>query len=574
MLALTGENRAFSGGGDALITSGNAFAAANILNIANTNVIGANWVLAMVNIFGDWSGSLSFGEPDLWIGTAVEAPRSPLEAGDELTYHFTVANHGDARASNVWLRASALGDLLVFDPIFLDTRGDARLFVGSLAPGEVRELTLAGRLDTPLPFGTHTIDHTFTLTSYEPETNRADNTETLSLLAYGGEALVSESGGSDAGRGGGGGSSGGSSSTSGGGGGGGGIYYTSPANLAIAKRNSATAPVPAGSSVDYTVVIKNDGLGEAYHAVLVDVLKDAGGAVIHEERWNLETIYPAEEVTVTYTIEFSADAAAGTYTNSAYVKAYDGHPSLDPFYGSAADSPTVTSTVEIVGTSSSSGGGAQSGGAAVGTSANSQSNVPSSPATPPGSGVLQTHNETATSATAATAATSSSLTVAGGTGTTSASSLAVAGQQSIVEIGAGARAFTPSLPAPVTHVVAARGIAEAPRGAIAFDERGTPASESGTPFALSDGSDTLSGDLRDEAAQYPLVQAGDSAETDVSPLSGLAPWRQGAIAGLTHAAAAFLSGLPIPSAILLSLFLVILLLVGVFILTRPAQTVR
>src|SRR3990167_98643 len=100
VFALTGENKATSANGDASIDTGNAYAGANVLNIANTNVVSSNWIIALINIFGDWSGNISFGQPDIWVATQVEAPET-LSPGSEAIFHTTVANRGDARASNV-----------------------------------------------------------------------------------------------------------------------------------------------------------------------------------------------------------------------------------------------------------------------------------------------------------------------------------------------------------------------------------------------------------------------------------------------------------------------------------------
>ncbi|MEK7102132.1 MAG: hypothetical protein AAB912_00695, partial [Patescibacteria group bacterium] len=82
--ASTGGNTA-SAGGDASIETGNAFAATNVVNIVNTNIIGRNWLLAVVNVFGNWAGNVAFGRPDLWVGAAAEGP-APLQDGDQAEF--------------------------------------------------------------------------------------------------------------------------------------------------------------------------------------------------------------------------------------------------------------------------------------------------------------------------------------------------------------------------------------------------------------------------------------------------------------------------------------------------------
>lgn len=60
--AITGKNAVDGYYGQ--IKTGNAYASANLMNIANTNVIGTNWTYAVINIFGDFDGDVSFAGAD------------------------------------------------------------------------------------------------------------------------------------------------------------------------------------------------------------------------------------------------------------------------------------------------------------------------------------------------------------------------------------------------------------------------------------------------------------------------------------------------------------------------------
>ena len=44
------------------IDTGSSLAAANVINIANTNIIGRNWILAIINIFGNLGDVVSYLE--------------------------------------------------------------------------------------------------------------------------------------------------------------------------------------------------------------------------------------------------------------------------------------------------------------------------------------------------------------------------------------------------------------------------------------------------------------------------------------------------------------------------------
>lgn len=62
--ANTGENE-INSDGENKIETGDAVAIANIVNIANNNLIGNNWLFSTINIFGDWVGNLIIPGEDL-----------------------------------------------------------------------------------------------------------------------------------------------------------------------------------------------------------------------------------------------------------------------------------------------------------------------------------------------------------------------------------------------------------------------------------------------------------------------------------------------------------------------------
>jgi hypothetical protein len=148
--ALTGNNQATSATtSDASVSTGNAYASANVVNIVNTNVIGQNWVFAIFNIFGSWLGNLNFGKPDLWIGGVAQTP-NPTDPGSIVTYKFTVSNTGDADATNVKLSADFVKDLLDFTD-GEDTAGGVMWNLGAILHGETKEFTFAAKAgDVPV----------------------------------------------------------------------------------------------------------------------------------------------------------------------------------------------------------------------------------------------------------------------------------------------------------------------------------------------------------------------------------------------------------------------------------------
>ncbi len=318
VVALTGDNRA-DGTDGAHITTGNAFASASVVNIANTNIFGTNFIFAIFNIFGDWTGDISFGRPDLWIGSRIATKRNPVEEGDEITYHFTVANRGDADATNVRVQTSFPEKLLKFVSGGINETS-ASWDIGTVPAGEVVEFSHNATVGS-LRYGDTIIENAVTVTSEETDANTEDNTEQITVGGYK-EPPVTSSGTR--------------------------ITYLPDPDILVTKTNSATGTITASSTVDYTVTIENVGKGPAFHAVLHDHIKSQDGKIIHEDKWPLDTIAPGEEITITYTVEYNGATEPGTYVNDAQVKAIGRHPSLNPFYGSVADSSVASSAVQIV----------------------------------------------------------------------------------------------------------------------------------------------------------------------------------------------------------------------------------
>lgn len=322
VFALTGANRVTSREGVASINTGNAYAGANVLNVVNANIVSSNWIVALINIFGDWSGNISFGQPDIWVATQVETPGT-LGYGSEAIFHTTVANRGDARASNVQFNGSFNSPHVNFKD---KDHGETYSWeVGNLAPGEIKEFSYSAKASGNLSYGNTLIDHTFEISANETDANPADNSDIVSFLVYRPwppSRMTPPK-----------------SVTS---------ITTYPA-LHISKTNSATTTITASSTVDYTVVVKNEG-GSAFNGVLYDVLRDDNGNTITQNSWELGEIFANEEITLTYTAVFKASTTPGIYRNSAWVEAWGGDYLQDPKLGTDADSNIASTDVIVVGT--------------------------------------------------------------------------------------------------------------------------------------------------------------------------------------------------------------------------------
>ena len=327
--ALTGDNEVNGNGGAGVINTGNAYAAANVTNVVNTNIIGRNWMLGIINIFGNWTGNLSFGQPDLWIGADVVAD-GPIMAGSSLTYYFTIVNRGDAVATGITLSNTFDFPYLHFNSAD-ETYSASQIMwnIGDLQPGESMELIVGAFIDDNLNARQRTITSTVTLESTEDDANILDNTDIISIVALALPGTFGYGGPS--------------------------VSYEMPPDLSIVKTNNSTGDIMASSTVDYEIVIENNGKGPAFSTMLYDELKNDEGEVINMETWDLGDILPGEIITLTYSTEYNASTTSGVYTNYAYIEGYSGTRYAIPFYGSYIKTDAATSTVTIIGEDFSNG---------------------------------------------------------------------------------------------------------------------------------------------------------------------------------------------------------------------------
>ncbi len=321
VMALTGQNKANANGGSALIQTGSAAAGANVVNVVNTNVLGTNWILALINIFGDWNGNVAFGRPDLWVGSSVQAGNPSFEGGIA-NYNVTITNRGDTDATGVKLASQFNGELMFVENNGggSDSSGSVEWDLGTLAPGATTNVSFSTKVGgSGLEPGTNTLENTFTATSYEPDGNPADNTDMVAFAAYkppiiytsGGGALVAAS-------------------------------SEGTANLVIEKSYTGNGVVAPGSTIPFRITLKNKSGFSAYKVVVKDALKTSGGELVKENLWNLNEVFPNETINIDYELKIEDSAPAGVYTNQAFAFG-------EQVSGAAIESNTATSSFTVIG---------------------------------------------------------------------------------------------------------------------------------------------------------------------------------------------------------------------------------
>lgn len=312
VFALTGDNEV-EADGDATIQTGDATAAANIMNVVNTNVLGRNWVLAIFNIFGDWDGNITFGQPDLWVG-ARALDSGALRGGSCFSYEVTINNLGDGDASDVVLSGVYNKDQQTVEISATNgtgTDGQIQYRVGDLDAGDTSVIILPVCLSGSVSPRT-TVTTEFVVDSAEEDADEANNRDIIGVTTLGGV---------------------------------GGTLLQGPAKLTITK-TADQETVLASSSVTYEITITNTG-DPVYNALLVDMIYDETGKAVHEQRWGLDTIKKHETIVVSYEAFFNGSTTPGVYTNKAFISGTERHADYESGRGNPVDSPVASVAVTV-----------------------------------------------------------------------------------------------------------------------------------------------------------------------------------------------------------------------------------
>lgn len=311
--ALTGNNQAQAAAGTSTIATGNAYASANSVNVVNTNLVGHNWIYAIFNIFGNMTGDISFGQPNLWIGAAAQAS-NPTLPDTNVPFTFTVTNRGTATATDVQLSTNYLAGMLHF-ATGSSTAATNTWQLGSLAPGQTKVVTVDAVTGYVPQGGSAAVPVTATVSSAGHDANPADNTDSLTIVVSSPPAPGSKGPTFSSGP----------------------LITVTPA----AQETATTAP----AVLPYAALVANNG-GTAFDAVATDVIRDAEGAVVSSRSWSLGNLAYNDELRISYTAAFASSTAPGEYTN---VMTVTGHMHYPDGIGSVSFTPvSATSTFSIL----------------------------------------------------------------------------------------------------------------------------------------------------------------------------------------------------------------------------------
>ncbi len=292
--ALSGSND-LTASTTALLSTGDAFAGANIINVANQTVVGRNWIMAIINIFGDFDGNITFGKPDLWVGAQAQAPGT-ISAGSLVEYKITVLNNGDAVATDSYVAETIDTDKVRIrnaSHAYEQEGSTVRFALGSIPAGGAAEISYTAEV-TSFRDGESITSESEALL-HESDFNPGDNRDSTSVR----NAVFTS----------------GYSPTP--------LAVTPVATPATSTPQTVTVRVSRESesqritdsdpTAHQTVIVRNESSSPAYDVVIHDLVKNENGEIIHEELFDIGVMAGREEVTIQYDISF-ATAAAGSYS--------------------------------------------------------------------------------------------------------------------------------------------------------------------------------------------------------------------------------------------------------------------
>lgn len=308
VVALTGKNH-ISQAETGLISTGNAFAGANIINLANGTVVGRNWILAIVNIFGDFNGNIAFGRPDLWVGEVISAPER-IRDGTKVTYTFSVLNNGDSTATRVVLKDNYQRehlDLIESSlPYTSASNGELQFDLGSIPPGKGAEVSYTARVSGAGDSSVE-ITNVVSVSAREPDDNQIDNSDTATIVTTAKSRSnstrtkvsreqtrrVSEAQINNEGK------------VAG---------IAADASALKVKRLFPGFPVSTKyPAMRQMITLVNDTDKIVPQVEYIDVLRDPSGGEVKREVWELGDVMPNEEIQLGYTLTFQSDAVSGIY---------------------------------------------------------------------------------------------------------------------------------------------------------------------------------------------------------------------------------------------------------------------
>lgn len=307
-IADTGGNSISGESGDASIKTGNATAWANIFNFINTNIVGNNWMLGIVNVMGEWSGDVVFGYPD--IAVSMSGDRAEVRPGENFAYILSCENKGEAFSENVKLKL-VLPKSAVYQS---DSSGSAPdssgreynwTFAG-LEAGEKKSFRVDVLADPSLAEGgIYALEGLAGAKTDTEERNLQNNFASavvpVNFSGYGVASL--EAGDSQIAF-------------------GNAEIENAASELKISRENESSGPYSVGDVVDRRILVENTG-GSALHDIKVtEKIKTPSGENA-EFDWTIDALESGQNAVIEYQLSINPGIESGKYKCVAVASGYD-----------------------------------------------------------------------------------------------------------------------------------------------------------------------------------------------------------------------------------------------------------
>lgn len=298
--ANSGRNDISAASGAADIKTGDALALAKILNFVNTNIVGSNWLFGVVNVFGQWTGDVVFAYPDLEV--SISDNLDNVTSGENVTYHISYKNKGEASASGVELQIELPEETdIIGHSGSLSRNGHSFSWsTDELQSGEDGSFTINATVNSSKKSTLESAVGIVTSTKEIFLDNNADSDTTSVENSNSPEHPIITTTTIDKND-----------------------EDTTDSQLSIARKSSIDESLRAGGKVTHLILVANTGTDSLEDVKVQDKLYNSDGVTMSDYSWNLGKMKSGDILVVKYEVKLSEKAPAGHYNYSAQAEGKD-----------------------------------------------------------------------------------------------------------------------------------------------------------------------------------------------------------------------------------------------------------
>ncbi len=298
--ATSGGNTIEGAEGGAAIQTGDVNVLTDIMNIANSTVMGGKVILAFVNVFGTWDGNMAFGRPDLKISKDTRFNPDPPSPDGYAFHHIYYINMGNGRAHDVVLEDTYDADRFHMEVVngaeHDPSTGTVKFHIGDVGPGESGEVWYSLQFNHEQPLHFTTLHSSGALMSTEDDWVPEDNRQNSSNLVFMNPNFYA-------------------------------VNVNEQPELVITKTHDFGDQIAkVGDSVHYTLEVENTGNAALYEVKVFDMMVNEEDEVVTQKDFAIGHMLPEEIVRIEYDLPITEEVPTGTYTNYAITNGFTSGP--------------------------------------------------------------------------------------------------------------------------------------------------------------------------------------------------------------------------------------------------------